>query len=68
VEPSRAGASAVVAASGSPWASRSAAYGSADFPAVAVLFAEAGEGLLGLLGLAEAHQGSSRHARAAVTR
>jgi hypothetical protein len=30
-------------------------YGSADFPAVAVLVAEAGEGLLGLLGLAEAH-------------
>ena len=31
--------------------------GGADLPAVAVLFAELGEGLLGALGLAEAHQG-----------
>ena len=42
--------------------------GDADLPAVAVLFAEFGEGLLGALGLAEAHQGRSSRARAAGTR
>jgi len=59
-EPSRAGASAVVAASGSVLGQPARRHGSADFPAVAVLVAEVGEGLLGLLGLAEAHQGQQQ--------
>jgi hypothetical protein len=48
--------SATVAACGSPWASRSTA-SALHNSGLAVLFAGFGEGLLGALNLAEAHQG-----------
>ena len=63
-EPSRTGASSARRGGGSSFGEPQRRGGDADLPAVAVLFAEPVQDLLGPLGLAETHQGVHLHVRA----